>query len=118
MLAGSDIGLLTSHEEGFSNAVLEAMASGLPMVVTDVGGNAEVVEDGLSGFVVEPHNPEKLGEAILKLANDSELRQKMGQRSRTTIENKFTLTECVNQYHRLYETLLSEKSVKDWKNNT
>ena len=65
LLAAADFGLLTSHEEGFSNAVLEGMAAGLPMIVTDVGGNPEQVIDGITGLVVPSRNPEAIGEAIV-----------------------------------------------------
>ena len=56
ILNACDIGVLCSHQEGFSNSVLEGMASGLPMIVTDVGGNAEAVLNGKSGIVVPPHD--------------------------------------------------------------
>ena len=69
LLDASDIGILCSHEEGFSNAVLEGMAAGLPMVVTDVGGNAEAIQDGGCGLVVPAQDAQRLGEAIVR-AND------------------------------------------------
>ncbi|MBK8523307.1 MAG: glycosyltransferase [Betaproteobacteria bacterium] len=59
LLAASDIGVLASHEEGFSNAVIEGMAAGLPMVVSDVGGNAEAVIDGECGHVVPARDPRR-----------------------------------------------------------
>ena len=74
ILNACDIGVLCSHQEGFSNAVLEGMASGLPMIVTDVGGNAEAVLDGECGIVVPPHDPARLADAIVRLANDPSLR--------------------------------------------
>jgi glycosyltransferase involved in cell wall biosynthesis len=67
LLAAADFGLLTSREEGFSNVILECMAAGLAMVVTDVGGNAEAVLHGETGFVVPPRNPKAIGDAILEL---------------------------------------------------
>ncbi len=97
----SDVGILCSHEEGFSNAVLEGMAAGLPMVVTDVGGNAEAVIDGVTGYVVPAHNPERLAEALLNvaLADDRAL---MGDRGRRRVVEKFSMNSCIDAYETLY----------------
>ncbi len=107
LLAQTDIGILCSHEEGFSNSILEAMACGLPMIVTDVGGNTDAVIDNENGFVVPAKSPEKLAEAILMLANNSELRTKMGKANRLRIEDKFSLERCVENYKLLYQEVLS-----------
>ena len=66
LLAAADFGVLSSWEEGFSNVILEAMAAGLPMIVTDVGGNPEAVLDGETGLVVPPAIRQRLAEAVLK----------------------------------------------------
>ncbi len=105
LLSCADIGLLVSHEEGFSNSLLEAMACGLPMVVTDVGGNGEVVESGVSGYVVPPHEPGAIGEAILKLAHHPARRSAMGAEGKALISDDFTLDDCVERYVNLYEEL-------------
>jgi glycosyltransferase involved in cell wall biosynthesis len=97
----ADVGLLCSHEEGFSNAVLECMAAGLPMVVTDVGGNAEAVMDGVTGYVVPSHNSILLADAILKIAIRSN-RGSLGQKGRKRIEDFFTMQSCVNAYESMY----------------
>ena len=97
----ADLGLLCSHEEGFSNAVLEGMAAGLPMVVTDVGGNAEAVIDGVTGYVVPAHNPERLAEALLHLALAGD-RTSMGDRGRERVEEKFSMSSCIDAYEALY----------------
>ena len=97
----ADLGLLCSHEEGFSNAVLEGMAAGLPMVVTDVGGNAEAVIDGVTGYVVPAHNPERLAEALLNLALADD-RTLMGDRGRERVEEKFSMSSCIDAYEALY----------------
>lgn len=102
LLKSADIGILSSHEEGFSNAVLEGMAAGLPMVVTDVGGNSEAVVDGSTGFVVPARSPEALGRAILKLAADSALQKKMGLAARNRLEQHFTIEQCIDHYDDLY----------------
>tara|TARA_R110002072_G_scaffold728_4_gene5788 strand:+ start:264107 stop:264589 length:483 start_codon:yes stop_codon:yes gene_type:complete len=97
----ADVSILCSHEEGFSNAVLEGMAAGLPMVVTDVGGNAEAVLDGITGYVVPAHNPECLADALLKvaLADDRAL---MGDRGRVRVAEKFSMSSCIDAYEALY----------------
>src|SRR4029079_17142928 len=82
LLAAADIGVLASHEEGFANSILEGMASGLPMIVTDVGGNAEAVVNGVTGLVVPPRDARALGSAILKLALDPEFLRTMGDAGR------------------------------------
>jgi len=113
LFSASDVGILCSHEEGFSNALLEGMAAGLPMVVTDVGGNSEAVIDEKTGLVVPPRDPSKLGEAILRLANDNELRKRMGEAGRKRVEEHFPLDKCVDNYVRLYECLLDGGDVSD-----
>jgi len=105
LLSLADIGILCSHEEGFSNAILEGMAAGLPMVVTDVGGNAEAVVDQETGFVVPAHDPAALGAAILALASDAKLRQQLGKAARRRVEIHFSLEQCVERYDALYRDL-------------
>ncbi len=106
LLVASDIGVLSSHEEGFSNAVLEAMAAGLPLVVTDVGGNAEAVVHGKTGFVVPPKNPEALSQALLTLARDPFLSRLMGEAGRERVVAHFSLEKCVSSYQQFYEECL------------
>jgi len=115
LLQASDIAVLCSHEEGFSNAVLEAMAAGLPVVVTDVGGNAEAVRDGIDGLVVPPRAPEVLGQAIACLLNDLTLRQMMGSAARNRVVEQFSVKDCVNAYERGYMEITSGHccSIKD-----
>ena len=85
LLACADIGILCSHQEGFANSVLEGMAASLPMVVTDVGGNREAIEDGVSGMVVPAHDPQALGTAISALAQNSARRAAMGAAGRLRV---------------------------------
>lgn len=105
LLSCADIGILCSHEEGFSNAVLEGMAAGLPMIVTDVGGNAEAVLDRITGRVVPPRQPTQLAQAILEMSTDPE-RGKMGKFGRERVSEKFSLTSCIDQYEALYDQTL------------
>lgn len=106
LLAAADIGVLCSHEEGFSNAILEGMAAELAMVVTDVGGNAEAVVDGVTGLVVPPRDPPALGQAILALAQDPARRTQMARAARQRVQDQFSLSECVRKYDELYHKLL------------
>lgn len=108
LLRLSDIGLLVSFQEGFSNSILEGMAAGLPMIVTDVGGNSEAVLNGQTGYVVPPHQPEALAAAIAKLAVNRELITSMGDAGRTRAEEFFSLTDCVDRYENLYMGLLGK----------
>lgn len=105
LLTCADIGILCSHEEGFSNAILEGMASGLPMVVTDVGGNGEAVLHGATGYVVPVKAPEALGQALLQLALDKKQQHEFGKNAKTRVESHFTLEKCVAQHIQIYEML-------------
>lgn len=101
----SDVGVLCSHEEGFSNSILEYMACQLPVVATTVGGNAESVQQGETGFLVPPQNPEKISEAILKLFEDPDMRISFGLKGRQVILDKFSVEDCLHQYINLYTAL-------------
>lgn len=107
LLGSVDIGVLCSHEEGFSNAILEGMAVGLPMIVTNVGGNAEAVIHEKTGLVVPPRDPSALGRAILRLASDGSGRLAMGRAARERARSEFSLERCVESYDRLYCALVA-----------
>ena len=111
LLGAADISILASHEEGFSNAIIEAMAAGLPLVVSDVGGNAEAVMDGVTGLVVPPRDPASLSSAIRRLVTDPQLRARMGAAGRDRVATRFTLDACVDRYETLYRGLASGKGV-------
>jgi glycosyltransferase involved in cell wall biosynthesis len=102
-LNASDIGLLTSHEEGFSNAILECMAAKLPLVVTNVGGNAEAVINEVTGYVVPPQEPIKLGDAILKLILNAPKRIDFGVAGYARVITNFSLHATVANYAKLYK---------------
>ena len=106
LLAAAAFGLLTSREEGFSNVILEGMAAGLPMIVTDVGGNAEAVLDSETGLVVPPLNPKAIGAAIVRLARDAGLRARLGAAARKRVEEQFSIDQCVKAHAELYQYLL------------
>jgi len=98
--------LLSSHSEGISNAVLEAMACGLPVVTTDCGGMREAVADGVEGFVVPVRDPAAMAEALRKLAEDPDLRTAMGARARERVLREFTLEQQIQRFFCLYSIFL------------
>ncbi len=105
-LAASDLAVLPSHQEGFANAILEAMACGLPVIATNVGGNPEAVVDGETGLIVPPHHPDALARAILELAEDPALARKMGAAGRKRAEARFSLEACVEAYDAFYRGIV------------
>jgi len=112
LMLASNIAVSCSHEEGFSNAILEAMSASLPMVVTDVGGNAEAIVDSVCGYVVNSKDPLGLSLAIQKLADNPSLRSKFGDAARMRVREKFNLDACVREYANMYQRILREKCPK------
>ena len=102
LLAAADIGLLCSHQEGFSNAILECMAASLPLIVTNVGGNAESVVDQETGLVVPAHDPLQLGAAIQTLINDPASCKAYGIAGYQRVNQFFSLESCADQYEEFY----------------
>ena len=109
LLAISDIFCLPSRSEGFSNALIEAMASGLPCVATRVGGNAEALADGQSGFIVDADDPRAMAERILILLRDPELRRRMGRHGKQTVESRFSAQSMIRQLVGVYDELLASR---------
>jgi len=107
LLAAADYGVLSSWEEGFSNAILEAMAAGLPMVATDVGGNSDAVLHERTGLLVPPQEPAALGNAILRLAHEPSLRRALGVAAQLRVRQEFSLERCIEAHEKLYEALLA-----------
>ncbi len=103
LLAAADIFVLASHEEGSPNAVIEAMAAGLPAIVTDVGGSPEAVGD--AGIVVPPRNPAPLAEALVRLGNDAARRRALGDAARDRARTIYGFEACVDRYVTLYRGL-------------
>jgi len=97
-LQRADIFLHTSCSEGISNAVLEAMATGLPVVTSDAGGMREAVRDGLDGFVVPVRDAEATAAAMTRLAGDPDLRAAMGISGRGRVEERFRLDQQVSDF--------------------
>jgi len=105
-LPAFDIACLTPvTNEGFSNALLEEMAAGKPIIATDVGGNREAIIDGETGFVVPPGNEDAIAERILQLYRDPELRRTMGAQARQHVEAQFSLKKMISRMEDLYQSL-------------
>lgn len=101
-----DIFCLSSDTEGLSISLLEACACGVPAVVTDVGGNREVVEDGKTGVITEPRDPQGFAAALGRLAADTERRSAMGRAARALVLERFSLERMAREYCRIYEVNL------------
>ncbi|MFQ5669633.1 MAG: glycosyltransferase [Acidobacteriota bacterium] len=110
LLAAFDLFALTSRAEGCSNALLEAMAAGLPVVATRVGGNAEAVIHGVTGLLVPPGDGEALGEAIGSLLADPVRAAAMSAAARRRARDRFSLQGMVDAYSRLYARLVGAAS--------
>jgi glycosyltransferase involved in cell wall biosynthesis len=113
ILAACDAGILCSHEEGFSNAILEGMLAGLPMIVTDVGGNTEAVTDNETGLVAPARDVQRLSAALVRVASDVAARAAWGAAGRRRVIEQFGLQRSVQLHHTLYRALLAGKTVRD-----
>lgn len=103
ILGALDVFVLPSLSEGLPLSVLEALALERPVVVTRVGGNAEIVEDGVTGYLVAPADPQALAEKTLTLLGDATLSRRLGKVGRERVEKEFSLEHMVSEYQSLYE---------------
>jgi sugar transferase (PEP-CTERM/EpsH1 system associated) len=111
VLRGLDLFALPSLAEGISNTILEAMATGLPVVATRVGGNAELVEDGITGTLVPPENSESLRQGILAYFRDPLAARRHGKAGRFRVEQQFSLDRMASNYEKLYLRLLGRSQI-------
>ena len=107
-LARARVFTLLSHDEGTPNAILEAMAAGLPVVATAIAGSAEAVEDGVTGRLVPARDPAAAAAALLGYLADPQLAAAHGEAGRRRVLDQFTLEGVVRFYQTLYDQLLSE----------
>jgi glycosyltransferase involved in cell wall biosynthesis len=103
--AGSHIAVLPSRREGLPKSLLEAAACGRPLVATDVSGCREVVQEGTTGFLVPPGDPDRLADALERLAQNTELRRRMGAAARELVERELSQETVVEQTMALYRSL-------------
>ncbi|SFG16185.1 MULTISPECIES: GT4 family glycosyltransferase PelF [Salegentibacter] len=100
-----DISILTSISEGFPYTVIESMGCGIPVVSTDVGGVKEAL-DNSCGFTCKPKDAEEIGDNVLKLLLDDDLRKSMGRNAREKVLNNFTLSKFIGEYEAIYDDIV------------
>lgn len=112
LLSGVDVGVLAAVplSEGVPTMVLEAMACGIPVVATDVGGVTEAIDNGVDGIVVEPLNVSRIAAAISRLAMNRELRGGLGRSARGTVVSRFTVRHCARSHLRAYHLALDHRA--------
>jgi sugar transferase (PEP-CTERM/EpsH1 system associated) len=107
-----DVFALTSISEGMSNTLLEAMATGLPVIATNVGGNPEVIIDGDSGWLFQPRDAEALASKLMVLASDENQRRQLSLAARQRIVERFSVARMLNEYSSLYLELAARRGIK------
>ena len=101
-----DVSVLTSFSEGLSITILESMKYGVPVVVTDVGGNPEIVSNGRTGFLVPPGDSQEFADAVIRMLRDPSRRQRFGRDAQRVVECEFDLARVSRQYEQVYRQLL------------
>lgn len=101
----SNIFVLASRKEGLSNALLEALATGLPCIASNVGGNMELIKHGINGLIFESGNSKQLAECVLRLLDDKELSQELGGNARLAMLEGFSLDNTADCYIKLYQAI-------------
>ncbi|HYT35360.1 MAG TPA: glycosyltransferase family 4 protein [Ktedonobacteraceae bacterium] len=102
--------VMPSRWEGMPNALLEAMACGLPCVATRVSGSEDIIADGVNGLLVEPEQPAEMARALRRIIEDTELAQRLGQEGRATVVRDYQLATIVEQCLQLYRSRLTGES--------
>ncbi len=116
LLSEIDVSVLTSLKEGCSNVVLESMAAGCPLVVTDVGGNGELIESGVTGYLVPPGDAAGIARHVLELLRDPGLRRRMGEAGRARVRSRFTAGRMVDDTVAFYLSVLKKRApgLEEW----
>jgi sugar transferase (PEP-CTERM/EpsH1 system associated) len=109
ILPACDVFVSSSTSEGLSNTILEAMATGIPVVATRVGGTDELVEDGHTGLLVPASDPQAMAAAVMRIATEPFTQRAMATRSRERAERQFALDTMVRNYERVYLELVSRR---------
>ncbi|HZC23210.1 MAG TPA: glycosyltransferase [Candidatus Binatia bacterium] len=112
LLACCDIAVLPSRAEGLPNAVLEYLAAGLPTVASQVGGNAEIIQDGKTGLLVPPENPSALSDALLRLLRDPDFAMSLGNHGREYVISEFSFQRMIENTDQLYTELLRQRGIE------
>ncbi len=108
LLRGLDVFVLPSLAEGISNTILEAMASGLPVIATRVGGNPELVVEGVTGMLIPAGDPEALAASVAVYLHDPALARRHGRAARERVEREYSLDAMVKRYIAVYDDVLAE----------
>ncbi len=106
LLDGSDVFVLPSRAEGLSNALLEAMSIGLPVVASRIPGNEDVIDHDHNGLLFTANDPTALASELMRLIDDARLREAIGRRALLTIEERFGMSRVARHYIQLYEELM------------
>ncbi len=109
VMRGLNLFALPSLAEGISNTILEAMACGLPVVATAVGGNADLVQEGVTGFIVPPGDPAGMAAKLVELAKNAEISQNLGAVGRARVTSTFSMHAMVKTYQDVYERQLRDR---------
>ena len=107
LLRAADVYVSSSRSEGMSNALLEALASGLPVVATRVGAATDIIHDGVTGIIVPPERAEALADALNSLLGDAARRREIAVRARESAVTEFQIAATVDRHLRLYEELVA-----------
>jgi glycosyltransferase involved in cell wall biosynthesis len=110
-LAELEVAVLSSHSEGMSNALLEYMAAGKPIVATAVGSNTVLIEDGVHGLLVPPGDPAGLAKAVARLLSDRELAARLGQAARRRVEQRYSRVAMVRRFEAFYLDLVEGRQL-------
>jgi glycosyltransferase involved in cell wall biosynthesis len=113
VLSAADLAISASHQEGSSNAVLEAMAAGLPVVGTNVGGTPEAVTDRVHGRLVPAHDAIAMGHAVAELCASADLRRTMGRAAARKIHEQYSMQACIARYVAIYDAVLSDRPLPE-----
>ncbi|MDX2225462.1 MAG: glycosyltransferase family 4 protein, partial [Rhodospirillaceae bacterium] len=97
----ADVFVLPSRDEGMSNALLEAMAAGVPALCTDVAGMRDVITPGETGLIVPPEDPDALSKALLTLLTDTDLRARLGRAGRGHVVRRFSWTRAARSWRAI-----------------
>ena len=107
-LPAFDVYVCSSVKEGFPYSILEAMAAGLPIVATRMGGIPEMITDGQDGLLVPPKNPKAIAQAIKSLIKNPELAKQLGQNARQAVQ-KFSILGMLNETVNVYRSLIANR---------
>jgi sugar transferase (PEP-CTERM/EpsH1 system associated) len=107
IMRAMDVFVLPSLNEGISNTILEAQASGLPVIATRVGGNVELVEEGINGCLFAPGDEAVLAQALLTYFQDEAMLDQQGSEARKRVESRFSIPAMARAYETVYEQVLT-----------